>query len=109
MDEGWSVQYTQGAIDFILENVHSKQVASKIFECRRMLQDFSDFGKIYDPEYPAAMLPFPCRYIAIPDTSFNLYYIKEVDAMRIVIFCIDYQRIDPNARFSNINWAISDW
>lgn len=109
MAEKWSVFYTQRAIDFIIDNVDSERVANKIFKYRELLESMPDLGRFYDPEYPAARPPFPCRCIAVSDTPFAIYYIKEEEARRVVIFCIEYQRVDPHARFSNINWQTVPW
>ena len=109
MSEEWTAAYTQSAIDFILSNVTSERVASRLFECRALLETAPDLGRCYDPEYPAARPPFPCRYIPVADTPFTLYYLKDEEARSIVIFCIEYQRADPNARFSSLDWAVADW
>ncbi len=106
-EDRWSVAYTKHAMSFIESNVTSERVARKIFQYRELLESFPDLGRPYDPDYPAARPPFPCRQISIPDTPFTLYYLKEEDNKRIVIFTIEYDRASPNARFSRINWAIA--
>ena len=105
----WSASYTQFALDFIQRNVTSKRVAEKLFEYRRLLEQYPDLGRAHDPDYPAARTPFPCRELPVPDTPFTLYYLKQPETMRIIIFCIEYQRRDPNARFSGIDYALIDW
>lgn len=107
--DSWVSYYTQSVVDFITANVSSKRVADKIFEYRKLLESVPDLGRPYDPDYPAARTPFPCRVVIIPDTPFSLYYIKESESKRIIIFCIEYQRIDPNARFSHIEWGIGSF
>lgn len=102
----WQAFYTQYAMDFIAQNVNSKEVAKKIFKYRELLEYFPDLGAPYNPSYPAAIPPFPCRSIAVPDTPFTLYYLKENELQRVVVFCIDFQRVEPNARFSQINWDV---
>ncbi|WP_251212400.1 hypothetical protein [Adlercreutzia murintestinalis] len=107
--EPWSVVYTQYAIDFISEHVESKWVLQKILEYRTLLETVPDLGRSYDPDYPAARTPFACRELPVPDTPFTLYYLKEEEERRIVIFCVEYQRADPNARFSSIDRSLIDW
>lgn len=104
----WSVLYTKSALDFFAKNVTSKRVARKIFSYRALLQEVPDLGRAYDPIYPAARPPFPCRVVSIPDTPFDLYYLKDEDNARIVVLCLEFQRVDPNARFSSLNWGSID-
>lgn len=105
----WYAFYTQYAIDFILNNVTSERVAKKLFSYRELLEGVPDLGRPYDPIYPAARSPFPCRELLIPDTPFVVFYLKDEDKKRITIFCIEYQRCDPNARFSAIDYTLMDW
>ena len=105
MPEAWKVLYAKSALRFIEENVWSERVLRKIFDCRELLESMPDLGRPYDPAYPAARPPFPCREIVIPDTPFSLHYIKQEETRQIVILCLEFQRVDPNARFSSINWG----
>lgn len=105
----WKVAYTQSAIRFIGDNVESERIARKIFAYRELLESFPDLGHAYDPIYPAAKPPFPCRALSVPDTPFTLYYLKDEDAHRIIIFCVDFQRADPNACFSTMDWTAISW
>lgn len=108
-EPSWLVEYTEAAVNFIADHVNSRRVADKLFEYRVLLQEFPDLGKPYDPVYPAARIPFACREIAVPDTPFTIYYMKHEDERKIIIFCIEHQRVDPNARFAGIDYAIVDW
>ncbi len=105
----WSATYTQSAITFILEHVTSERVARKLFEYRSLLEELPDLGSPYCPEYPAARPPFPCRAIPVSDTPFTIYYMKQEEQRRLIIFCIEFQRTDPNARFSQIDWTTGSW
>ena len=109
MPEAWKVLYAKSALRFIEENVWGERVLRKIFDCRELLESMPDLGRPCDPAYPAARPPFPCREIAIPDTPFSLHYIKQEETRQIVILCLEFQRVDPNARFSSINWGVVDW
>lgn len=102
--ESWSVFYSKSARDFISKQVTSERVLRKIFSYREILEQFPDVGRPYNPAYKAARPPFPCRVISIPDTPFDLYYLKDEEAHRIVILCLEFQRSDPNARFSSIDF-----
>lgn len=90
----------------MMEHVTSERVARKVFSYRELLETTPDLGRSYDPLYPAARPPFPCRVVSVPDTPFDLYYIKEEERRRIVVICLEFQRIDPHARFSRINWDV---
>ena len=103
----WRASYTQGAIDFIVEHVTSERVAGKLFEYRSLLEEFPDLGKPYDPDYAAAKTPFACREIHVPDMPFTMYYLKCEDERRIIIFCIEFQRVEPNSRFSGADLPFS--
>lgn len=100
----WKAYYTHAAITFIKENVTSKRIACKLFEYRELLECFPDLGNSYEPTYPAARPPFPCRVAAVPDTPFSIYYLKDEDAKQAVIFAIEFQRTDPNVRFASSDW-----
>lgn len=105
-DGPWHVQYTNYTLKFLRENVTSEHVMRKLFSYRELLSEFPDLGAHYDPQYQAARPPFPCRRIPVPDTPFSLYYLKEEEKKRIVIFAIEYDRADPNARFSHVDWTL---
>ena len=94
------VEYANAVTDFIIANVWSKQVLERIFAYRHLLEDFPDLGAPYDPEYRSARPPFPCRRIAVPDTPFSLYYMKDDEHRRIQVFYIEHQGADPSHRFS---------
>lgn len=95
------VEYVSEVEEFILKNVWSERVYSKIVSYVDLLSEFPDMGTPYNPEYPAAVPPFPCRFIAVPDTPFTLYYIKLAELKKVVIIYIENQSADPNSRF---NW-----
>lgn len=97
----YAVEYVSEVEEFILKNVWSKRVYSKIVNYVDLLSYFPDMGTPYNPEYQAAVPPFPCRFIAVPDTPFTLYYIKLVELKKIVVIYIENQGADPNSRF---NW-----
>lgn len=107
--DSWRVQFTKYAFNFIMDNVTSERVARKIFAYRELLSEFPDIGASYNPQYQAARPPFPCRSIAVPDTPFSLYYLKDEENRTVVIFAIEYNRVDPNARFSHVDWTLGDF
>lgn len=85
--EGMRVLFTDSVRTFILENVFSERVALAIDRQRDMLALFPEMGREYDPVYDAARLSVPCRWIAIPDTPFTIYYVIDYDAdeVRVVL------------------------
>lgn len=101
----WMVLYSRSAIDFISRRVASKKVAQKIFRYRELLAENPDLGRNYQPEYAAAVPPFPCRFISVPDTPFTLFYFKDEKERKIVIFCVEFQRTDPVGRFVVVDWV----
>lgn len=98
----WRSVYTASAEAFIVANVRSASTADRIFAARRLLEEFPDMGRVYDPAYPAARPPFPCRVLAVPDTPFDLDYFKEEKTQTLVIFCIEYAAGDPRERFAEL-------
>lgn len=98
--EGMRVLFTDSVRTFILENVFSERVALAIDRQRDMLALFPEMGREYDPVYDAARLSVPCRWIAIPDTPFTIYYVIDYDADEVRVFYIEHQRMNPMGRFS---------
>ena len=99
--EGMRVLFTDSVRTFILENVFSERVALAIDRQRDMLALFPEMGREYDPVYDAARLSVPCRWIAIPDTPFTIYYVIDYDADEVRVFYIEHQRMNPMGRFSS--------
>lgn len=95
----YEVVYTTDVINFMIANIWSKRVYEKIDLYRHLLADYPDLGAPYNPEYPAARPPFPCRWLPVPDTPFTLYYFKDEEAHRIAVFYIEHQGIDPESHF----------
>lgn len=104
MSKTWKVSYTRHAVSFIKNNIKNKRIAEQVFGYRKLLETMPDLGRNYDPEYPAAKPPFPCRYIAIPDTPFTMYYLKNEATQEIVIFSIDHQRKNSEAWFAFVDF-----
>lgn len=98
--EGMRVLFTDSVRAFILENVYSERVAIAIDRQRDMLALFPEMGREYDPIYDAARLSVPCRWIAIPDTPFTIYYVIDHDADEVRVFYIEHQCMNPMGRFS---------
>ena len=98
--KGMRVLFTDSVRTFILENVFSERVALAIDRQRDMLALFPEMGREYDPVYDAARLSVPCRWIAIPDTPFTIYYVIDYDADEVRVFYIEHQRMNPMGRFS---------
>lgn len=98
----WSARYTQSAENFIAENAKTKKIAEKLIEYRVLLQNFPGLGRPYDPSYPAARPPFPCRVIAVPDTPFDIYYIKDDEEKAVTIFAVEFKTGNPLTRFSSL-------
>lgn len=97
--EPYLVEYTDEVARFISKHVRSSRVLDRIENYCQLLANFPDLGTPYDPDYPAARLPFPCRFVAVPDTPFTFYYLKVEEARKIVILYVEHQGIDPNVRF----------
>ena len=94
------VVFANDAVTFLAENIESPRVLARIEQQRSMLELFPEMGRTYRPEYEAAYPPAPCRWIAVPDTPFTLYYHYAAEEKRVVIFYIEHQRMNPMERFS---------
>lgn len=103
--EPYEVFYTNGVVSFMIDAIWSKRVYEKVDSYRSLLAQFPDLGTPCDPVYAAARPPFPCRHIAVPDTPFRLFYLKDDDARRVVVFYIEHVASDPEGRF---DWAVVD-
>lgn len=97
--DGCEVVYTRSVVDFMMTEIESERAYDKIDEYRHVLASFPDIGRRYDPYYDAARPPFPCRFIAVPDTPFTLYYAKDDDRRRVTVFHIEHQKANPCTRF----------
>lgn len=96
----YEVEYVEQAVSFLEENVWTEQVFNRIVRYVDLLGEFPDLGTPYNPDYPAAMPPFPCRFIAVPDTPFTLYYVKDDERFIVTIIFIEHQGSNPEGRFS---------
>lgn len=101
----YDVVYTENVIEFILAHISSERVYDKVDSYRFVLSDFPEIGTPYQPYYPAARPPFSCRWVAVPDTPFTLYYLIEIEDARIVVFYIEHQSANPQERF---DWSVVD-
>ena len=100
--QGYAVIYTEYVRTMLLQEVESKRVYESIDRYRDILQLFPEIGQEYEPQYPAAKPPFPCRFIPVHNTPFTLYYIVEEAGRIIVVFYLEHQRSNPRTRFSGI-------
>lgn len=105
----WEVAFTPNALEFMDEHVSNAEDAKKIFKYRELLKLFPEFGRVYNPDYPAAIPSFTCRYIPIPDTHFTLFYTLLTEARTVAIFALDFQMANPNTRFSGIEYSLIPW
>lgn len=97
---------TPNVIEFIAANVQRESTLASIERCVSLLEEFPAIGRVYDPEYPAARVPFPCRSFVIPDTPFTLYYLKDDEERRIVVFAFEWTAGDPVKRFSKLEESL---
>lgn len=93
------VIFSDDVVDFMIREVESERVLNQIEKQREMLSLFPEMGCVYTPYYEAAYPPFPCRWVAVPDTPFNLYYHFDVANDVVVIFYMEHQRMNPQGRF----------
>lgn len=94
------VIFANDVVSFLIENIESPRVLARIEQQKGMLELFPEMGRAYQPEYEAAYPPMPCRWIAVPDTPFTLYYHFDEQAQKVVVFSIEHQRMNPMGRFS---------
>ena len=95
----YEVEYVQQAVSFLEENVWTEQALDRIIRYVDLLGEFPDLGTPYSPDYPAARPPFSCRFVAVPDTPFTFYYVKDDERFLITIIYIEHQGADPKDRF----------
>ena len=93
------VVFTNDVVNYMIENVESPRVLARLEKQREMLAYFPEMGHVYCPSYEAAQPPFPCRWIAVPDTPFTLYYHYDEKEQTVVVFYMEHQREDPKNRF----------
>lgn len=103
----YQLELTQYAEDFLTENVTTERVLAKIEEATDLIAAYPSAGVFYNPDYQAAVPPFACRYFPVSDTPFTLYYIKDDDEQKVVIFDIEWSAGDPRRRFEEI--SLLDW
>lgn len=94
------VIFANDVVSFLIENIESPRVLARIEQQKGMLELFPEMGRAYQLEYEAAYPPVPCRWIAVPDTPFTLYYHFDEQAQKVVVFSIEHQRMNPMGRFS---------
>lgn len=94
------VLLTQRAESFLLENVTLERVMRRIEETVELLGAYPLIGKAYDPSYPAARPPFPCRFLQVSDTPFTLYYLFDEEAGVVTVFDVVWSAGDPRRRFA---------
>ena len=95
----YRVEIAESALAFIEEHVYSSRVLARIETYTELLADYPRLGAVYDPDYPAARPPIPCRHIDIPDTPFTLFYAVNEGAGLVEIFYIDFSASNPRGRF----------
>ena len=78
--------------------MYSERVLARIETYSELLADYPYLGAIYDPDYPAARPPLPCRHIRIPDTPFTLFYSVDEAAEEVDVFYVDFSAGDPRGR-----------
>lgn len=100
----WDVQLGESAERFILDNVSFETTLGHIEQCCQLLSEFPDVGSPYEPTYPAAVPPFACRSIRVPDTPFTLYYLKDDQRHTVVVFAVEWSAGDPKKRFRSSAW-----
>lgn len=96
----YAVRMTEYARLFIENNVMSESMLARFDWAIEILGTFPSFGPAYEPDYPAARPPFPCRYLPLSDAPFTLYYIKDDDAETLTIIDVEWSAGDPRKRFS---------
>lgn len=95
----YHVKLANSVLTFIEEHVYSERVLARIETYTELLADYPYLGAVYDPDYPAARPPIPCRHLTIPDTPFTLFYAVNEAAQEVDVFYIDFSAGDPRARF----------
>lgn len=98
----YEVLETEYVVEFLIEHVNSPRVYERIVKSRDLVGEYPEMGAPYDPLYPAARPPFPCRRLFVPDTPFVLYYLKDDDSKTVTFFYVEFAASDPRGRFEEL-------
>lgn len=93
------VIFANDVVDYLAERIESPRVLERVEQQNDMLELFPEMGRAYQPGYEAAYPSIPCRWIAVPDTPFSLYYHFDKKTQKVVVFYIEHQRMNPKVRF----------
>ena len=94
------VIFANDVVDFLAESIESPRVLERIEQQKGMLELFPEMGRVYQPSYEAAYPSVSCRWVAVPDTPFSLYYHFDKKAQKVVVLYIEHQRMNPRGRFA---------
>lgn len=98
----YTTSFTEYAEAFLLENVLSERVLERVEHTVDLLAQYPALRRVYDPQYPAAIPPFPCRSIAVADTPFTLYYVIDDGQQELTIVSVEWSAGDPAKRFTGL-------
>lgn len=98
----YAIRETEYVVDFIMEHVSSPRVYERIVASRDLVGEYPDMGAPYDPVYPAARPPFPCRRLYVPDTPFAFCYLKDDDTETVTFLYAEFASSDPRRRFAEL-------
>lgn len=98
----YEVRITEWVVGFIEKNIWNERVYDRVSECMQLIGEYPEMAVQYDPVYPAARPPFPCRRLVVSGTPFALYYVAddEAEAEAVTVFYMEYLAGNPRTRSS---------
>lgn len=85
---------------FAYVDLPSDAVLARVDSLLETLGEFPWFGQEYDPAYPAARPPVPCRVAFCG--RYGIYYRVLEDEGAVEVLAIEDQRRDPRSRFRRL-------
>ncbi len=79
------------------KHIHNRNEIAKIRKLLLLLDTVPEIGRVYDPDYEAAMLPFPMRVVHAG--HYSIYYTIHEEVKEVLVIAIESQRTNPRNRF----------
>ncbi len=78
-------------------SIVSRSDIAKISKMLRLLDVVPEIGRVYDPYYEAAQLPFEARVVHAG--KYGIYYVVDDEKRTVIVFALEDQRRNPLNRF----------
>lgn len=102
--EAYGVSLTDEAF-YTYASIPSERVFEHVGRKLELLGTTPELGRVYDPAYEAKRPPFACRVLYCE--HYGIYYRVDDANRSVLVFAIEDQRRNPEARFSHYEYAIA--